>query len=67
MQIDLVSPSFQSAYLAATMMSIQTGEDVIFLTTNDGGSRFILSGPYCKLLANSPEFKAKIKTAYEIH
>jgi hypothetical protein len=67
MQIDLVSSSFQAAYLAATMMSIRTGEDVIFLTTNDGGSRFILSGPYHKLLANSPEFKAKIKTVHEIH
>ena len=67
MQIDLVSSSFQAAYLAATMMSIQTGEDVIFLTTNDGGSRFILSGPYHKLLANSPEFEAKIKTTYKIH
>jgi hypothetical protein len=65
--IDLVSPSFQAAYLVATTMSIRTGEDVILLTTKDGHSRFILSGPYYKLLANSPEFKAKIKTAYEIH
>ena len=67
MQIDLVSSSFQAAYLAATMMSIQTGEGVLFLTTNDGGSRFILSGPYYKLIANSPEFEAKIKTAYKIN
>jgi hypothetical protein len=67
MQIDLVSSSFQAAYLAATMMSIQNGEGVMFLTTNDGGSRFILSGPYYKLIANSPDFRAKIKTVHEIH
>jgi hypothetical protein len=67
MQVDLVSPSFQAAYLVATNFSIETGDDVILVTTKDGHSRFILSGPYHKLIANSPEFKAKIETAHEIH
>jgi hypothetical protein len=65
-EINLISPSFQAAYLAATMMSIKTGEGVIFLTTKDGDSRFMLSGCYNRLMIESLEFREKIRFATEI-